>query len=581
MSDKARQTALGLKAANDKLASGLGDVRKQVDVNKTAADHLAAADGKTATSMQAATKTAAAHKTALEGLGKTSDATTKKLNAKATPKVDVHPALTQIGVLGSSADGVAAALNALHPTINADVSPAEQALADLMRQLSRIPSSMTVAVNSQNKLAGMAGHAGGGTVADGWFTVGEEGGPNGWELGRKSGSRVEFYSNKQSQKMLGRRSLPGYAKGTKHQTYNVGGVQYTTKTGAANAQHRLDAATLQNIVSAVAGMLAAGHDSQAVYATIRDAANALRDAARSGKASAASLAAFDRSNRTLLTLAARRDSVRTQLGTAPSAPTAYDRLATAQGNYNSAQTSVSQAITGGFDVTTAGQVYKDRPATATSILAALTTQVAKAKTFGSVLTKLGQMGLAKPLLMQLAQAGPDALGQAQALAAGGTGTIRELDAQLAQLDAAGSSTGTYVASSVYGAGVQSAKGLIAGLQSQESALNKAIRRIGDGMVAELKHTLKIHSPSRVMHELGGHTIEGYRLGMVESLDGIRNVAKDVAHAAHPAPRPVGGYAAALRMGGGIHVEHLEIHDQPDPVAAANAVTRRLARMGSA
>lgn len=41
------------------------------------------------------------------------------------------------------------------------------------------------------------GHAGGGSVDDGWFTAGEAG----WELGYKSGSNVQFYSNSQSKAM--------------------------------------------------------------------------------------------------------------------------------------------------------------------------------------------------------------------------------------------------------------------------------------------------------------------------------------------------------------------------------------------
>jgi TP901 family phage tail tape measure protein len=58
---------------------------------------------------------------------------------------------------------------------------------------------------------GKKGHAAGGYLSDGWFTVGERG----WELGRKVGSKVEIYDNKVSQKMTGWGDrVPGYSKGT-------------------------------------------------------------------------------------------------------------------------------------------------------------------------------------------------------------------------------------------------------------------------------------------------------------------------------------------------------------------------------
>lgn len=63
---------------------------------------------------------------------------------------------------------------------------------------------LTLSAKSLNNIKGLhgvvndiPGHAAGGGVQDGWFTAGEAG----WELGYKSGSNVQFYSNSQSKAM--------------------------------------------------------------------------------------------------------------------------------------------------------------------------------------------------------------------------------------------------------------------------------------------------------------------------------------------------------------------------------------------
>lgn len=57
--------------------------------------------------------------------------------------------------------------------------------------------------------------AAGGPIRDGYFTVGEEGGARGWELGHKSGSSLRFWSNRDSRKKTGWNRVPGFATGTK------------------------------------------------------------------------------------------------------------------------------------------------------------------------------------------------------------------------------------------------------------------------------------------------------------------------------------------------------------------------------
>jgi hypothetical protein len=245
----------------------------------------------------------------------------------------------------------------------------------------------------------------------------------------------------------------------------------------------------------------------ATYAEIRDAGKALYSAAKASKASASELRLLAKDERHLNNLALERDRVNARLGSAPTAPTAYDRLASAKSAYSDVRSSVRGAV-GAFDVTQAGvsqQVYTDKPAapvSAGSILAELTKTAAKAARFAGLLRKLAKNGLPKPLLLQLAQAGPAAMEQANALAVATPAQIAALSGQYRSLAASGSYAGTLMANDLKGAGVRSAQGLVNGLLSQRSRLNRAIKSLGESMVHQLKHTLGIKSPSTVTHSIG-------------------------------------------------------------------------------
>ncbi|QIY78353.1 phage tail tape measure protein [Chromobacterium violaceum] len=72
-------------------------------------------------------------------------------------------------------------------------------------------------------------------------------------------------------------------------------------------------------------------------------------------------------------------------------------------------------------------------------------------------------------------------------------------------------------------------GLINGVMSRLTALRDALSGIGDTMIAALKTALDIHSPSRVMAQLGGYTMAGLEQGLDKGqagpLSSMRNTAK--------------------------------------------------------
>ena len=65
-------------------------------------------------------------------------------------------------------------------------------------------------------------------------------------------------------------------------------------------------------------------------------------------------------------------------------------------------------------------------------------------------------------------------------------------------------------------GIQAMNGLINGLASMETTLYSKVDEIAANVAATMQKALDIHSPSRVMFELGAYTTEGFKEGM-ESL----------------------------------------------------------------
>lgn len=377
-----------------------------------------------------------------------------------------------------------------------------------------------------------SGHATGGSVADGWFTVGEEGGPRGWELGHKRGSKVEMYSNRDARKMTGLDHLPGYAKGTNPKTTvskavgEIGSTSFLSNPLSITSRGEFERVERQ-IAHATAVL---------DKAIVHGLSSAVADRYRSQIARLAREAErqFDR-----LQITNRLASIDNRLGSAPSRPTAYDRLATAKSNYAGAVGSAKSAVLGTFDITSAGQVYNDQAATGSSILASLRTAVGKARQFGRALKTLRKMGLSPVLLAQFAQAGPGALDQANALISSGGGTISKITAAYADLDKYGAQAGKTSADYMYGAGVKSAQKIVNGLLSQRAKLRRAMRELAHGMVSEVERSLHLDNG----HASGKHH-HGHRRSSV-------------------------------------HVETINIYEQRDAVAAANAVTRRLAHLGAA
>ncbi|MFB7278046.1 hypothetical protein ACFCZV_13140 [Streptomyces hydrogenans] len=181
--------------------------------------------------------------------------------------------------------------------------------------------------------------------------------------------------------------------------------------------------------------------------------------------------------------------------------------------------------------------------TAASILANLQANLAKAKKFAADLATLRQKGLRADLIAQIAEAGVEqGSATAAALAAAGSGQIKQINQTQEQLVKAANQAGNTAGEVMYGAGIRAAQGLVDGLKAQQSAIEKQMVQIATAMQKAIKQALGIKSPSRVMAAIG----QFIPAGLVRGIDAGRS-AVDASMASlvtPPTPQAAGAFGGA-------------------------------------
>lgn len=174
--------------------------------------------------------------------------------------------------------------------------------------------------------------------------------------------------------------------------------------------------------------------------------------------------------------------------------------------------SVRDAVVASGDIT---QVLgEDVPVTAANIIAGLQAKSDAVDQYVKSLLDLKNLGLNATTLQQLLDAGVSGgLATAQAIEAGGSAAVQEINDLTASMTAAGSQLGTSMSHTMYDAGIQAAQGLLAGLQSQKKQLQAVAEQMADELVKAVKKGLKIHSPSQVFRDIGKQTVAGLALGV--------------------------------------------------------------------
>lgn len=281
----------------------------------------------------------------------------------------------------------------------------------------------------------------------------------------------------------------------------------------------------------------------------------------------------------LTTLGERRDAVVDRLKEADS------RLADAVGARSNFASSVAATARSFANITQFQAIAGDSQGvgavalTTERIVTSLRDRLSALREFAAYIGALRNRGLNETSLRQIIEKGVDGgLATAAQLAndgsGGGLAAINEIQGQI---DAASESLGATTAGYFYDAGVNAAQGLVDGLKSQQNAIEAQMERIADAMVASIKRTLGIASPSKVMRNLMGFVGDGAVLGLQDSLPSVT----DAMRALVALPNATAGDLSRASLGSGnvssrTWSPNVTVMGGPDPTATARAMMGELA-----
>ncbi|BBC29992.1 hypothetical protein SGFS_012860 [Streptomyces graminofaciens] len=202
------------------------------------------------------------------------------------------------------------------------------------------------------------------------------------------------------------------------------------------------------------------------------------------------------------------------------------------------------------DQTSSGKEFMalGKGGTAAELIAGLREQQAEAADFQRDITYLRKRGLNKDLLRQVIEEGPgsDLAERIMTASSAEFQTLNQLAGKGAKL---ATSIGRTTADALYDAGKNAGKGFLAGLISQEKALQKQMDKLGKQLVSSIKRALKIKSPSAVMRDQVGKQLgAGLVQGMDRSLVDVQAAGARMSAAAISAAW--GGPPAATTAGAG-------------------------------
>lgn len=164
-----------------------------------------------------------------------------------------------------------------------------------------------------------------------------------------------------------------------------------------------------------------------------------------------------------------------------------------------------------------------------SITVGLQQALKASKAFQANIAALKKAGLRSDLLQQIADAGVEGgSATAAALAKATPAQLKQINDLQGQLAKSATATGNTVGDALYGAGIKAAQGLVAGLKSQEKAIEAMMKKIAENMLTTVKKTHKTHSPSRAFYDIAVMDGEGLRGGFKSMTGRVRDAARSMA-----------------------------------------------------
>ncbi|MCG7203950.1 phage tail tape measure protein [Streptomyces arenae] len=239
-------------------------------------------------------------------------------------------------------------------------------------------------------------------------------------------------------------------------------------------------------------------------------ADIVSDSLRKGSKKSRALKLISSDTKKLTKLANQRDRIGARI------KTAQKKLDGLIKDRDKLAASVKQGVLDSADITK--QDTGGWPQTAETILAGLQADRAAAERFARNLATLRKKGVRADLIAQIAQAGVDqGSSAAAALAAATSGQIKQINSEQSKLVTAAGQAGNSAGDAMYGAGINAARGLIKGLQSQQKAIDNQMLKIARSMAKSIRKALGIKSPSRVMALVGQYTGQG----LIKGVEGQR------------------------------------------------------------
>ncbi|MFF4412113.1 phage tail tape measure protein [Streptosporangium sp. NPDC001559] len=185
--------------------------------------------------------------------------------------------------------------------------------------------------------------------------------------------------------------------------------------------------------------------------------------------------------------------------------------------------------------------------------------------FANDIQKLAKQGLNKKVLQDIIDAGVEKGASFAEMLVGSDGSeIKALNKAQAAVDKASKKLGKSSADALYDVGKKSGEGYLKGLQDSLKKLDAEMAKIAKALVSAIKKELKIKSPSQVMAEIGGYTVDG----LIQGIQAREGAATETLTAL--VTKAVAGASAASTLGGDSVAKAAKASTTKIPIAGAVA-----------
>ena len=164
----------------------------------------------------------------------------------------------------------------------------------------------------------------------------------------------------------------------------------------------------------------------------------------------------------------------------------------------------------------------------------MTMDVGAMKAFAGKLKKLTELGIPGSIIQEIAQAGvAEGSNMADSFIDATSAERKSYLGAWSDYEKYANQAGQYVTEGFHKGGAAAADGVVKGLEGKQKNVESAIANLAKVMESTFKSVLGIHSPSRVMSELGGFTAEGLVQGMLGGVTDVQSAASMLGAAAVP------------------------------------------------